>query len=173
MTYLTNRNLILAAGLSLCLSACADDQEPLPETENAQNTVTELGKTRDAMDTISSAHRADVMSRSQLRDISIDELGYHDNSFRFLNEMQFQLETLSACLDTNLDAMEHAGATAALEELRHEIRAHQVSMLTMIDPDTAHAAEQVFHGRQSPLLDELDAHVDSFLAIAEGYECTF
>lgn len=173
MTHLSNRNLILAAGLSFCLGACADDPEPLPETENARNTVTELGKTRDVLADMSATHRDEVMKRSQLQDISVDELVYHNHSFQFLNNMQFHLETLSACLDSNLDPMEHTGATSALEELRIEFRAHQVSMLTMIDSDTARAAEEVFHGRQNPLLEELDAHVDSFMAVAEKYECTF
>ena len=173
MTYLVTRNFVLAAGLSLCLIGCADDPEELPPTEDAVNTVTELGKSRDILVGLADTHRENVMLRGELRDIAIDELTFHNDSFTCLNDMQFHLETLAACLNTDHDSMERSDALIALQELRVEIRAHQVGMLTMLDPDTAQAAERVFHSRQNPLLEELEAHVTAFLSVSANYECTF
>ncbi len=167
---LVKNTLLLATTLGLL--ACSDGAVS-PPGDNAEATVDAFSEARDALNDRAESHTATVMAQQQLRDITLDELGFHDDSLAGLNEMQWHLESLAACLNDQGTSMDREGALAALQDLRSELRAHQVSMITMVDTATARAAEQVFHARQAPLLEELDAYVQSFALTAKQYECTF
>ncbi|MCP4446399.1 MAG: hypothetical protein GY811_13800 [Myxococcales bacterium] len=157
---------------SLGLLACGSDGEevePVSALENADS----VREARDFLTSAADDHTSQVISRDVLAEVTLDEVHFHDRSFEAVAQMEWHLRLLATCRSAEGKALDTTGALAALRELRAELEAHKVGMITMVDRDTAKAAEAVFHARQAPLFEELESHCENFVAQAESYDCAF
>jgi hypothetical protein len=170
MSKLLTRSLLVAASLGLV--ACASDGEEIPSA-SALESSDNFQAAHDLLTFSAEAHTSLVMSRDVLADVTLDEVHFHGRSVDAIAQMKWQLQILGTCRSADGELLATAGAIAAVQELRAELAAHQVGMITMVDRVTAQAAEMNYHARQAPLFEELEAHAASFAAMAESYECAF
>lgn len=169
MTNFLSRSLLVAA--SFGVFACASDEET--PSVSALESSEEFQEARTFLTVASETHTGLVMSRTVLADVTLDEVHFHGRSVEAMARMEWQLQILGTCRSADGELLDTSGAISAVHELRAELSAHQVGMITMVDKDTALAAELNFHARQVPLFDELEAHSDNFSAISDGYDCAF
>ncbi len=170
MSKLFNRSLLVVA--SLALVACASDGDETPSSSADQSSA-EFEQARTFLTSASEAHTSSVMSRDVLADVTLDEVHFHNNSVDAMARMEWQLQVLGTCRSADGELLDTSGAIAAVHDLRAELSAHQVGMITLVNNETAHASELNFHARQAPLFEELEAHAESFAAVAATYECAF
>ncbi len=157
---------------SLALAACGSDGEESP-TVSAVASSDDFLSAQDYLHSSSTAHTNSVMSRTVLTDVTLDEVHFHERSVDALVQMEWDLRALQTCRAADESRLDTSDAQAAVRELRAELAAHQVGMLTMVDSTAAQAAEMNFQARQTPLFDELESHASAFAAIAADYECPF
>ncbi len=170
MSGLFARSLLVAASLGLI--ACGSDGEETPSA-SALESSEDFQEAQGRLTGAAEDHTGLVMSRDVLSDVTLDEVHFHDRSVDAIAEMEWQLQILGTCRSASGELLDTSGAIAAVQDLRAELSAHQVAMITMVDRETAQAAEMNFHGRQVPLFEELEAHGENFAALADGYDCAF
>jgi len=160
--------------LASCLLAvgCASDGSELPSVSADENSA-DFRIARTALSQSALEHTGLVMSRERLSDVTLDELHFHEQSLSSLSEMEWQLRLLGKCVRYDGKALDTAGSLATVRQLGVELEAHEISMITMVDQDTAKAAEMAFEARQAPLFDELEAYDVSYRSMAADYNCAF
>ncbi len=163
-------SLVLLASLSI--AACGSDGEETP-TVSALEGSASFQDAQVSLSSAAEAHTSSVMSRDVLAEMTLDEVRFHALSSGALADMEWDLRALATCTDASGAALDTADAQAAVADLRSELAARQVAMITMVDRDTARAAALNFDARQAPLFDELEAHATAFAAAAAGYDCPF
>lgn len=163
-------SLIVIASFGLL--ACGSDGEEV-ESVSALENAESINDARDFLTSTADDHTSLVMSRDVLADVTLDEVHFHDRSFEAVAQMEWHLRLLATCRSPEGELLDTSDALAALRDLRSELEAHKVGMITMVDKDTAKAAEVVFQSRQEPLFEELEAHCDNFIVMAKSYDCAF
>tara|TARA_R110002073_G_scaffold74100_2_gene181077 strand:+ start:73044 stop:73556 length:513 start_codon:yes stop_codon:yes gene_type:complete len=170
MSKLLTCSLLVAASFGFV--ACASDGEETP-SQSALESSDNFQEAHNRLTASSEAHTSLVMSRNVLSEVTLDEVHFHGRSVDAIAEMKWQLQILGTCRSAEGELLDTSGAIAAVRDLRAELSAHQIGMVTMVDRTTAQAAELNFHARQAPLFEELEAHATSFAAMAESYNCAF
>ena len=166
------KNLTMIA-LPLVLVACAEDTKYVDDTTEMQPRVASFEEARANLNDFSALHMGEVMEEVSVAEVALAEVEWSQHAELFADDMEGWLVEMRACTDANGDKPATEGAFQALEDLRVELRAHYIGMITVQDLDTAQAAEQNFKARQDVLLDELKAHFETFDAAASSFRCAF
>jgi len=159
--------------LPLALLACGESVSTSEEPQSMMPRLQAFESIRAGFDVQTSTHVGAVMDGNVVSHVVLEELDWARAASNLAWEMRSTLQDLKACSNAEGDFVDIAGASAALGELQAELHAHQVGMLTTVDIDTAHAAEQAYQRRQALLLVELRSHFEAFEAMAADYDCAF
>ena len=169
-----SKNLVTPLFLASCfvVAACSGDGGSV-EGESALENSESFREARDFVRTAAATHTSSVMSRDSLADVTLDEVRFHERSIDAIDQMGWRLRLMATCRSPDGELLDTTDALAAVAELRVELGAHKIGMITMVDGDTAKAAEMVFEARQAPLFEELGAYCDYFESLAATYDCAF
>ena len=159
--------------LPLVVLACGDSSTTTDDPQAMLPRVQSFESARSGLDLESTTHVSEVMKGENVGHVTVEELHWTSFSDPVTQEMSDRLQELKSCSNSAGAFVDISDASSALADLRRELHAHQVAMVTTVDIVTAQAVEMAFQARQGMLLQELRSHFEAFEAMAGSYTCAF
>ncbi len=157
--------------LPLVVLACSDSANTTDDPQSMLPRVQSFESARAGLDLESTTHVSEVMKGENVGHVTVEELHWASFSDPLIAEMSDRLQELKSCSNSAGAFVDISDASSALADLRHELHAHQVAMVTTVDIITAQAVEMTFQARQGMLLQGKHSpkHLTAALARASGH----